>query len=150
MKSLCMTALFALAATAVCGSSAEAGSPAPYSYGNLGFFNPYTFPSNGNVRTPPYFSVHPPVYYSTRHARPYGMSPFAAPPMVMPAENYRGRQDAQFTPRSLPNPFCTVSPVVEPVEDSEVIPVNAVDHPDFVIGDIQSNPFAGTQRVAGR
>ena len=31
----------------------------------------------------PYFSLHPPVYYSYRVARTFGYSPFAYPPYVM-------------------------------------------------------------------
>jgi hypothetical protein len=36
----------------------------------------------GNIPTPPYFAIHPPVFYGERVERPYGISPFAAlPPM---------------------------------------------------------------------
>ncbi|MCA9264319.1 MAG: hypothetical protein KDA60_10745 [Planctomycetales bacterium] len=37
---------------------------------------PYTL---GQVPVPPYFALHPPVYYSAPVARPYGYSPFAYP-----------------------------------------------------------------------
>jgi len=146
MKSLSLSLCLALAAVALTGERAEAQHPAPYANGQLGFFNPYSFPAGSSVRTPPYFSVHPPVYYSTRHARPYGMSPFAAPPMVQPAGNYRGRQAAEFTPKPLSNPYCSSSAVLS---SEEGIP--AVYSPsDFAVGEIQTNPFAGGQRVAAR
>jgi hypothetical protein len=34
------------------------------------------------VAAPPYFAIHPPVYYGKRYTRPYGVSPFAAPPQL--------------------------------------------------------------------
>ena len=33
----------------------------------------------GNIPAPPYFALHPPVYYSHITPRSYGRSPFAAP-----------------------------------------------------------------------
>ncbi|GIW92487.1 MAG: hypothetical protein KatS3mg110_0528 [Pirellulaceae bacterium] len=53
----------------------------------------------GNVPAPPYFALHPPVYYGQAHPRDYGHSPFAAwpccqcrcrsaqPPQPSPARN---------------------------------------------------------------
>ncbi len=32
--------------------------------------------------SPPYFALHPPVYYGQRYTRPYGASPFAAWPQL--------------------------------------------------------------------
>lgn len=64
--------------------------------GPLGYAsNPYTL---GYVPTPPYFALHPPVYYSHPVKRSYGLSPFAAPPAV-----------AEPTPEPLllANPFVT-------------------------------------------
>jgi hypothetical protein len=46
-----------------------------FGYGNNG---PAAY-ALGNVPTPPYFALHPPVYYSHPIARPYGHSPFACP-----------------------------------------------------------------------
>ena len=56
-----------------------------------GFFgyasNPYSL---GQIPTPPYFSLHPPVYYSYPIPRTYGYSPYAypgtkeTPELVMP------------------------------------------------------------------
>ena len=43
----------------------------------------YCWPENYVVDTPPYFAVHPPVYYSYMVARTYGYSPFAYPPGVL-------------------------------------------------------------------
>lgn len=47
-------------------------------YGGLGlgyaYGNPYVA---GRIPTPPYYSIHPPVYYGQRIHRVYGQSPFA-------------------------------------------------------------------------
>jgi hypothetical protein len=37
-------------------------------------------------QTPPYFAIHPPVYYSYVVRRPYGYSPFPYPPDVLTPE----------------------------------------------------------------
>ena len=39
-----------------------------------------------NIPTPPYFSLHPPVYYSRPVARTYGYSPYAYPPQTKTPE----------------------------------------------------------------
>ena len=44
------------------------------SFGQLG--SPYAL---GRIPVPPYFALHPPVYYSQPVARTYGYSPFAYP-----------------------------------------------------------------------
>jgi hypothetical protein len=40
----------------------------------------------GAIPIPPYFALHPPVYYSQPVARPYGYSPFAYPGSVRTPE----------------------------------------------------------------
>ena len=52
----------------------------PYSSVCWGYGWPASHFDNGAV---PYFSLHPPVYYSYRVARTYGYSPFAYPPGVL-------------------------------------------------------------------
>ena len=49
---------------------------------------------------PPYFALHPPVYYDRVVPRAIGYSPFAVPPGVVPAEN-----SVQVEPLSVMNPF---------------------------------------------
>ena len=76
---LCAIALVSCAdqATAQCGNG--------FGYGGYGFYNygiqPY-------VPAPPYFALHPPVYYGARHTRPYGDSPFASPSQLQPSAGY--------------------------------------------------------------
>ncbi|MEM7456004.1 MAG: hypothetical protein AAF456_16765 [Planctomycetota bacterium] len=38
------------------------------------------------VEEPPYFAKFPPVYYNGIVSRPYGVSPYAAPPGIVPVE----------------------------------------------------------------
>lgn len=46
------------------------------------------------VPAPPYFALHPPVYYGQRYTRPYGDSPFASWPQLQPAAGYHPRPAA--------------------------------------------------------
>jgi hypothetical protein len=69
------------------------GSAAQAQFGGNGFYL-YNLPQNiyGNqIDSVPYYSLHPPVYYSMPVPRTYGYSPFAYPPgfmtpEIMPAE----------------------------------------------------------------
>lgn len=63
-----------------CAGTTSAQVPVPYGYGNYWFGPPYNFSQREHI---PYFSLHPPVYYSQPVARTYGYSPFAYPPGVM-------------------------------------------------------------------
>ena len=76
---LCAIALVSSAGQA----SADCGGG--FGYGGYGYYNygirPY-------VPAPPYFALHPPVYYGARYTRPYGDSPFAAPSQLQPAAGY--------------------------------------------------------------
>ena len=46
----------------------------------------------------PYFTLHPPVYYSYRVARTFGYSPFAYPPYVMTPDSEPPRTSAVHKP----------------------------------------------------
>jgi hypothetical protein len=48
-----------------------------FGYGGFGGARMQSF-----AATPPYFALHPPVYYGERYTRPYGASPFAAWPQL--------------------------------------------------------------------
>ncbi len=90
---------------AVSGPSAQAGGcggtfsgiPAIYGYGFSG-----TLYGLGRIPVPPYFALHPPVYYSEQVARPYGLSPFAY--RSAPVESHRVK------PTVITNPYVTPSP----------------------------------------
>ncbi len=70
-----VVALFAQSASAQ-GINAFGGRFNPYR-GNRFGSSPYSL---GRIPTPPYFALHPPVYYSGNTYRTYGQSPFARPP----------------------------------------------------------------------
>ena len=77
--------------------------------------------SRGGFEEPPYFAKFPPVYYSHPVARPYGISPYAVPPGVMPVE-----MTVKPEPQKLVNPFYqpqqqpgpAVPPAVPPKDSS--------------------------------
>jgi hypothetical protein len=98
-----------------------------------GFYQPYGARYGTSIRTPPYFATNPPVYYGARHARPYGISPFAAPPMAAAGPGYRSRLDSGFMapPASapvLPNPCVSTR---AGYSDTQVVKK----------GEVQLNPF---------
>ena len=56
------------------------------------------------IQEPPFFAKYPPVYYSHIVPRPYGISPFAAPPGIAPIElNTPGA-----VPLTIDNPFLSL------------------------------------------
>jgi hypothetical protein len=64
------------------GTGASSASAQVWSFGGtLGW--PYNFYQDEHI---PYFSLHPPVYYSMPVPRTYGWSPWAYPPGVMTPE----------------------------------------------------------------
>ena len=73
------------------------GLPGLYGYGFSG--NLYGL---GRIPVPPYFSLHPPVYYSEPVARPYGLSPFAH--RSAPLEVHQAK------PTMITNPFVHQAP----------------------------------------
>ncbi len=74
-------------AVAIAGS-AQAGYPYawPNELGPTAFGVTGTMYGLGLVPTPPYFALHPPVYYSCPVPRSYGYSPYAYPPCVQTPE----------------------------------------------------------------
>jgi hypothetical protein len=59
------------------------GQVADYGFPPVSPYWGYAFGSTCGSDIPPYFSLHPPVYYSYRVARTYGYSPFPYPPYVL-------------------------------------------------------------------
>ncbi len=115
----------AAAIVALCGVASTAQAQGMYNDGygfgaGLGFAPSFPYPGggdNGNfnrgfipfgtitsaprVEEPPYFAKFPPVYYSHIVRRPYGISPYAAPPGIIPAE----MQVAPAEPQKIVNPY---------------------------------------------
>jgi hypothetical protein len=161
MKRLLIALLFVFVAGLITSDTASAQNRGPYGFMPFGFYQPYGATYSTSIRTPPYFSTNPPVYYGARHARPYGISPFASPPLVHSGENYKSRLRTQFsqprvpTPESVPlpptqapqaqaqfNPCVSHSSVIKPANAD---PQGGVRFIPFVkcAGDqlVQINPF---------
>ncbi len=83
MKLARIALLSSCLAAALCGSAQAAYPYAwPNELGPTAFGVTGTMYGLGLVPTPPYFALHPPVYYSCPVPRSYGYSPFAYPPCV--------------------------------------------------------------------
>jgi hypothetical protein len=127
MKRLLVVAFLALAATVVTSSQASAQYPVNYGFAPWGFYQPYGALYGTSIKTPPYFATNPPVYYGARHARPYGLSPFASPPLVAPTDSYRSRLRSKFSvppPRPsapLCNPCVSHSKTIKPSTDGKIV-----------------------------
>ena len=57
-----------------------------------------------NVPVPPYFAIHPPVYYGKRYQRPYGDSPYASMPTLQANPAYMPTPRAETRPQMV-NPY---------------------------------------------
>lgn len=128
-------------------NTAQAQGFGNFGFQPFGFYQPFGAQFSSTIRTPPYFATNPPVYYGARHARPYGISPFASPPVVAGGPGYRSRLSSGFVapPTSSPilgNP-CVHTRADRP-SDQQVVTKGAV----------QLNPFMdgtdGMDRLAKR
>ena len=141
---LCAIALVSSAgqASADCGGGFGYGG---FGYGGYGYYNygirPY-------VPAPPYFALHPPVYYGARYTRPYGDSPFASPSQLQPAAGYAPSRHVErsltvsnpyvvlpMAPASMPVPAMPTAPVPAPINTVAPSPVvvkpMVIDNPYF-------------------
>ncbi len=129
-------------------STTSAQEPGAYGFLPFGFYQPYGGTYGTSLRTPPYFALNPPVYYGTRHARPYGLSPFASPPLVSASDDYQSRLRVQFdqprvaTPGPAPRGELQCNPCLE---QSSVLGMPetqlTVANPQAA-GEIRRNPYA--------
>lgn len=83
------------------------GCQAPFFVGNFGYVRP--------SEEIPYFAKFPPVYYSHIVPRPYGVSPYAAPPGIVPTE-YMVQPMTQ--PEVIRNPYVDQAPAAAAEEGS--------------------------------
>lgn len=125
---------------AVCALCSVLSSSATAQIGPWGVWAPwycypyasYT-PSYGTIPPPPYFAIHPPVYYGPRIRMAYGHSPIARPPLTVvglgrqeetpeaplqsgvtilnqymaDAGGASGRSSAPVKPQVVANPYCS-------------------------------------------
>jgi len=147
------------------GVSSAAPAKAFDGQGNLGFipyglYQPYGIRYSTSVRTPPYFATNPPVYYGSRYARPYGISPFASPPLVSAPASYQARPAAEFVRPVAPilgppvcNPYVSELGATEQSAGSQVSATGLKGTADLAqtvstMGSIQMNPFVTGNEIA--
>jgi len=96
--------------------------------GGFGFYAPFydanVYNSFHRPDNLPYFAKHPPVHYSDQIVRrPYGVSPYAAPAGVVPAEYYL--QEASAPPKLIVNPYFENAPGFVP---GQLVPAPDAEH----------------------
>ncbi len=137
MKFYLTALLCAVAFVATTGqASAQNGGFGP-GYGAFGGY--YNYGIQPYVPAPPYFALHPPVYYGQRYTRPYGDSPFAALSQLQPNASYAPSRHVE---RSLTvnNPFCM--PMAPEYVPSPQAPANTVPASPVVVSPLViENPF---------
>jgi hypothetical protein len=117
------------------GSSTPAHAQCAVPYGTEGFPYPgwlgyYGSPySLGQIPVPPYFALHPPVYYSQPVPRSYGYSPYAYPGTMVTPE--------------IVQPQEIINPHVTPKAESEAESAPAVEQETVTTAAYQiiENPF---------
>jgi len=96
-------------ASADCGSGFGVGN---CWFGNLNAYGASgTLYGSGYLHVPPYYAIHPPVYYSHQYYRPYGWSPFAQ-------SSWQGAAVLRPEPR----PEVIINPHVREVEEARPAP----------------------------
>jgi hypothetical protein len=136
----CLATLFALTALPNLAQAWEGGGNGP-GFGHGGFLRPDRAvfgmwgrsPSSlynlGHIPVPPYFALHPPVYYGQRVFRSYGESPF-------PRSGLQRYQVEIIAPANIVNPFVKQM-VPEPVEEDVDAAPQVASSPSQLI----LNPF---------
>lgn len=154
LKSLALTGALALA-TCLALAPQQANAQDPCGGINMGYGFGVGLTSNyiGQTRLlaphdrPPHFSLYPPVYYSdVLIRRPYGISPFAAPPGIRPVE-----MDVIIMPEpvTVSNPYFNPDAVEgEQLETANNVQAKTASAPQT--GDVQfiTNPFFVDQNWA--
>jgi len=133
MKYYLSAALCALTLVAASGqASADCGG---FGYGFGPFGGYYNYGIQPYVPAPPYFALHPPVYYGQRYTRPYGDSPFAAPSQLQPAASYAPSRHVERS-LTIQNPWVAplesaAEPVPAPVPAPVAVKPLVIDNPYF-------------------
>lgn len=142
MKRFLVALVAVMALGALSSDSASAQYPGNFGFQPFGFYQPFGARFSTSIRTPPYFSTNPPVYYGARHARPYGLSPFAAPPQLQAGPGYQSRLRTEFLEPIVPTPGPQSSPCCSnPYLHSNATPATADQLAQAKRGAIKRNPF---------
>jgi hypothetical protein len=137
-----------LCAIALVSTAGQASAQCGVGFGYGGFGGYYNYAIHPYVPAPPYFALHPPVYYGARYTRPYGDSPFAAPSQLQPTASYAPKRHVEraltvnnpymimpMAPDSMPapagQPTPTPAPVPAVVPSPVVVKPLVIDNPYF-------------------
>jgi hypothetical protein len=102
-------------------------------FGNLNAYGASgTLYGSNYLSVPPYFSIHPPVYYSHNYYRPYGWSPFAQSGNMVP--NF-----------SRPRPLVVMNPHVDVKANAATAPQDAMATSELI-----HNPFFVSGQKTGQ
>ncbi len=96
---------------------------------------------------PPYFALHPPVYYGQRYTRPYGVSPFASGPMLQSNPGYAPRPAAAMNVRP---PLVIANPHYQAIQGAPRREVAKADQAPVVAKtgpQVIDNPFTDRPQV---
>lgn len=145
MKRLVIASLMALSASIFVSDTASAYDGFGFPYSMFGFGGPVAR-FGGIAQTPPYFATNPPVYYGSRYARPYGISPYAAPPVVNAPAGYEGGPAARFYYPPTP----PAAPLCNPYICGQKSDTSQSSTPKLAaVGEIRTNPFVdSTEHLA--
>jgi len=126
-----------LAAMLSCISSAAQaqtfGQYGAHGFAHPGFFGYFNSPyAAGRIPTPPYFAIHPPVYYSHPVPRTYGYSPYAYPGSVRTPEVSIEEAEVIINPHA-------EQPETEPTSNMKVVRYHVIENP-YVRAELRSNP----------
>jgi hypothetical protein len=158
--SLCLSLCLAGCGAFFTSGNTHANGPGGLGFGGInpafapfGFYQPYGAQYGTSLRTPPYFALNPPVYYGTRYARPYGVSPFASPPLVQAPAGYQAQVSPAFVRPPVNNPYFTdtcgggCAKAAASASANELVEVKDAPHDDKVerseikMGKLQFNRF---------
>jgi hypothetical protein len=117
--------LLALAALTTTSGSVTAVAQDPFGLGYaylFGYGASNTSRISSFVPAPPYFALHPPVYYGKRYMRPYGDSPFASWPQLQASASYAPYPAAPHA-QVLVNPYAPCCSPADQAPAEHVSPV---------------------------
>lgn len=132
IRAICLTAALLLVAAVPSNASAWYGYYGygfGYPWGN-NYFNGYNYGWD-YVPAPPYYSIYPPVYYSTHiTARHYGASPFAWPSVSEPI-TYIAQDDVPVAPQPLmiENPYVKGTKRADATSENRDVQPVKIDNP---------------------
>ena len=91
------------------GGTLSSANASDHWYGHYAgwYQSPFGYPAYrlGNIPTPPYYAIHPPVYYGKRVGMPYGNSPYTRPPRPVVRVSPQPQKQQQARGLMIENPF---------------------------------------------